>query len=71
MEELTHLLNNIADSYYDFTKAVLCYSEKKQSRLDTVMEYLLHNPNALSSDVLAFISEQADFYEDAAYVKVS
>ncbi len=67
MEEFTIMLNNIEDSYYDFIVAVLTYVKKKQRRFDVVKEFIENNPTALTSDILAFISEQEDFYEDAAY----
>lgn len=67
MEELTIMLNNVEDSYYDFIVAVLTYVKKKQKRFDKVKAFIEKNPTALSSDILAYISEQEDFYEDAAY----
>lgn len=67
MEDFTLMLNNIEDSYYGFVAAVLTYVKKKQTRFDKVKEYIENNPTALSSDILAFISDQDDFYEDAAY----
>lgn len=68
MEELTIKLNNIADSYYGFVVAVLTYVNNKKSRLEIVEKYMNDNPSALSSDILEFISNQDDFYEDAAYI---
>lgn len=65
MEDFTVMLNNIEDSYYGFVAAVLIYVKKKQTRFDKVKEYIENNPTALSSDILAFISDQDDFYEDA------
>lgn len=64
LKELEKTLNNISDSYYDFVNAVLNYTQKKKSRLDIVKQYIEDNPNASSSDILAFISSQDDFYED-------
>lgn len=69
MEEFTKMLNDIQDSYYDFIVAVLTYVKKEQARFDKVKNFIESNPTVLSSDVLAFISEQNDFYEDAAYVQ--
>ena len=60
-------LNNVADSYYGFVVAVLTYVKNKESRLEMVEDFMDNNPAALSSDILEFISEQDDFYEDAAY----
>ena len=70
MEELTKMLNNIADSYYDFVLAVTQYAKRKPERLEKVLNYLKDNPNATSSDVVEFVSDQTDFYEDAAYMRV-
>ena len=67
MESLVIRLNNVADSYYGFVTAVMTYVNNKVSRLDKVEMYLNDNPNALSADILDFISNQEDFYEDAAY----
>lgn len=70
MEELTKKLNNVNDSYYGFVAAVLTYVKKKNSRLKKVEKYLTENPSALTSDILEFISNQEDFYEDAAYTHI-
>lgn len=67
MEELTVLLNNIEDTYYDFVTAILNYAGQKQSRLNTVLNYIKNNPDALSSDIIEFVSDQTDFYEDTAF----
>ena len=67
MEAFTIKLNNVADSYYGFVVAVLTYVKNKESRLEMVEDFMNNNPAALSSDILEFISEQDDFYEDAAY----
>lgn len=67
MEAFTVKLNNVADSYYGFVVAVLTYVKKKESRFAAVEEFMRNNPSALSSDILEFISNQDDFYEDAAY----
>ena len=67
MEAFAIKLNNVADSYYGFVVAVLTYVKNKESRLEVVESFMNNNPSALSSDILEFISEQDDFYEDAAY----
>ena len=67
MKEMTIMLNNVKDSYYDFVVAVLNYVKKKQSRMENVKDYIVKNPDASTSDILEFISNQADFYEDAAF----
>ena len=70
METLAIKLNNVADSYYGFIVAVMTYVKNKWSRLEIVERYIDDNPSALSSDILEFISNQDDFYEDAAYAHV-
>ncbi|MBO4390806.1 MAG: hypothetical protein J5825_08110 [Lachnospiraceae bacterium] len=66
MQELTIRLNSVPDSYYDFIEAVLTYVKKKTSRLNTVTAFLDEHPAANTSEILEFISNQDDFYEDAA-----
>ena len=68
MNELSALLNAIEDSYYDFVSAVLHYAGKKESRQKTLISYIKANPGLSSSDVVKFVSDQPDFYEDAAYM---
>ena len=70
MEELVCLLNRVDDSYFDFVSAMIHYAEKNPDRLRRVLDYIKNNPNALSSDIIKFVSEQEDFYEDAAYMNV-
>lgn len=65
MEQFTMRLNNIEDSYYGFIAAVLTYVKNKPSRLNAVNEYLDSHPKAMTSDILEFISNQDDFYEDS------
>ena len=69
MEELKELLTQIDDSYFDFISAVLHYAEKKESRLHKLISFLKENPEVKSSDVVRFVSDQPDFYEDVSYVK--
>ena len=66
MESLTIKLNNVEDSYYGFIVAVLTYVKNNKSRLEVVENFINNHPSALSSDILEFISEQDDFYDDAA-----
>ncbi|MCR5221875.1 MAG: hypothetical protein K6D90_03345 [Lachnospiraceae bacterium] len=70
MKELAELLNAIEDSYFDFVSAILHYAEKKQSRQDILLAYLRDHTNVKSSDVVKFVSDQPDFFEDAAFGKV-
>ena len=64
MNELTKMLNNVSDSYYDFVVAALSYAKKKEPRIQLLKDFLSNNPDTTSSEVLSFISEQQDFYED-------
>ena len=68
--ELTALLNAIDDSYYDFVSAMINYAAKKPTRQKLLVDYIKNTPNLKSSDVVRFVSEQNDFFEDAAYMEV-
>lgn len=67
MEKFAIRLSNVPDSYYGFVVAVLTYVKKKESRFKVVEAFMDNNPYASTSDILEFISDQDDFYEDAAY----
>lgn len=69
MEELTALLNAIDDSYYDFVSAMINYAAKT-NKTKLLVDYIKNTPNLKSSDVVRFVSEQNDFFEDAAYMEV-
>ncbi len=71
MNELLERLNSIDGAYFDFVSAIEHYAKKKPDRLERVLGFLRSHPEASLSDVIEFVSEQADFYEDAAQVKVS
>ena len=62
IEKLVIKLNNVSDSYYSFIVAVLSYVKKNESRFQAVTEFMDNDPDALSSDILSFITEQSDFY---------
>lgn len=66
MAELKERLDEVKDAYVDFQAAIISYAKKKPERHDKVMDFLKRNPSAMSSDILEFISNQPDFYEDAA-----
>ena len=70
MVELRELLEHIEDSYKDFVDAICHYAQKSPSRLEILLEYLKANPSVKSSDVVRFVSDQPDFYEDAAFMQV-
>ncbi len=65
MESFVIMLNNIEGSYYGFVVAVLSYVKKNQLRFDKVKVFIEENKNATTSDVLLFISQQNDFFEDS------
>ncbi len=69
MKDMTIRLNNISDSYYSFVCAVLTYVKNNPKRYEKVTKFLDNNPSALTSDVISFISDQDDFYQDAAYAE--
>ena len=67
MERFMTKLNNVVDSYHGFVVAVLTYVKNNKSRIEVVENFINNNPSAQSSDILEFISDQNDFYNDAAY----
>ncbi len=67
MEEFVTRLNKVDDAYYDFIVAVLSYVKRKKGRLETVSRYMDDHPEAGTSDILRFISDQPDFYDDDEY----
>ena len=69
MEELLRMLNSVEDSYFDFVSGIAHYAEKKQSRVVMLIDYIKNHPDAKSSDIIKFVSEQKDFIEDAAYMR--
>ena len=68
MEEFTIRLNNLKDSYYGFVVAVLNYVKGNSSRYDVVRTFMDDNPEALSSDILEFISMRKDFHSQITAV---
>ena len=64
--ELLSILNGITDTYYDFVVTVMHYAKKKPERLEAVLSYVKEHKDATTSDVLTFMADQPDFYEDMA-----
>jgi hypothetical protein len=64
MEELINRLNAIPNAYFEFIYSVVDYAESKTSHYTLIMDYLSASPSASISDVLKFISQQPDFFED-------
>lgn len=67
MEKMTIRLKSVKDTYYGFVAAVLTYVKKKPSRQKKVEAFMANHPEALTADILDFISSQDDFLDDAAY----
>ena len=62
--ELTIMLNNISDSYFDFVVGIMAYAKKKPERIEIIRDFIIDNPTALTSDIIEFVSEQPDFLEE-------
>ena len=67
LEVLKNMLEKVPDTYDAFVVAVLVYVKNKESRLEEDKSFVEANSSALSSDILEFISDQDDFYNDATY----
>ena len=67
LESLVDKLRAVKDWYLDFESGVISYARKKPERTANVLTYLISHPEAATSDIVEFISNQPDFYEDAAY----
>ena len=65
MEELTVLLNHVDGSYKSFVLGISSYAKKKPERLKAVLKFMNNHPEATTSDIVGFVSDQPDFYEDA------
>ena len=70
MEELIEMLNKVEDSYFEFVSAMVHYAEKNTTRLEILTTYISENPYAQSADIIKFVSDQPDFADDAAYMRV-
>lgn len=64
MDELINRLNEVSDSYFGFVAGISTYAKKKPERMKNIMNYMNDNPQALSSDIIRFVSLQPDFHED-------
>ena len=69
LQELKTRLLHIKDAYHSFIVGIMVYAEKKQTRVDAIAKFLDEHPDATTSDVVGFVSNQPDFYDDAAPVK--
>ncbi len=64
IRKLQDRLESVPDAYPDFVTGIIHYARKRPERMNSVMEYLGEHPDALSSDVVRFVSDQPDFMED-------
>ncbi len=69
MEELVNKLNAIPDSYFGFVLGIMTYAKKKPSRLQKVLRFIDSSDNLTTSDVVKFVIDQPDFYEDGVNSK--
>lgn len=70
-EEFRKRLDSVPDVYDGFKAAVMTHVKFKESRLEVVNKYMDNNPTASTSDILEYISDQPDFYEDTAWPKLT
>ena len=65
MDELLELLNNVEDTYEGFVLGVIAYVkiEGNEKKIDMIKNYIIEHPEALSSDILEFITEKTGFFE--------
>ncbi len=64
MSELKDLLINVPDSYYDFVESLLDEARKSDERKRDLIQYLKANPEATTSDVLLFLSDDLGLYDE-------
>lgn len=64
MNELISNLNMIQGSYLSFVIGAASYASKKPERLIAVINYLNSSDSLTASDVVEFILDQPDFFED-------
>ncbi len=53
-----------------FGEAMEHYAQKNAARLEMLTAYIKRNPGVKSADVIKFVSDQPDFADDAAYMRV-
>lgn len=64
IDYLRYKLHIVADAYSDFEIALLAYATKSTIRLRKTICYLVNHPEAKSSDVIEYVSNQPEFWED-------
>lgn len=65
-KELYEMLVDFPDSYDSFVDGTMSYARKKPERMIKIIDYIKNNKDLTSSDVVLFIINQPDFYEDSA-----
>lgn len=65
IRELVNKLCKVPNAYDGFVFGITTYAKKKTERLNAVMDYINHHTDATTSDIIGFVVEQEDFYEDA------
>lgn len=71
MKELITKLYKVQDAYDGFVHGVLAYVKNDPGRCKRVMGFIKNNPEAMSSDILEYILEQRDLYNDVVFAKYS
>ncbi len=64
MSELKSLLLNVPDSYYDFVESLLDEARKSDKRKQGLIRYLKTNPKATTSDVLKYLVDDLELYDE-------
>lgn len=52
MEELTELLKNVSDSYYDFVVGICRYVRNVDNGVQMMIDYIKEHPDAKSDDII-------------------
>ena len=66
MEELKGLLKDVPDAYSDFIVAMTEYAAYSAERQERLHAFLIGHPGARTADIIGYVSDQPDFYDDAA-----
>ncbi|MBP5262045.1 MAG: hypothetical protein J6Z43_07970 [Clostridiales bacterium] len=64
MEDLIRKLNNVNGTFQDFVIGVVLYAREDPSHIGLISDYIDNNPEASTSDILMFISQQPDFFDN-------
>ena len=71
MEELFSKLIKIPNCYFGFVAGVIAYVKKKPEHIETVMNFLDTSDTLTTSDIIEFISDQPDFFDEDPRLKES